>query len=49
MGKVQKVIDVVSQLGLMQEFCESVDTVHAVAKCSEPSCEINIFNSKLKK
>ena len=49
MEKVQKVIDIASQLGLMQEFCESVGTVHAVAKCSESNSEINIFNSKLKK
>ena len=49
MEKVQKVIDIASQLGLMQEFCESVDTVHAVAKCSEPNCVINIFNFKSKK
>ena len=49
MEKVQKVIDIASQLGLMQEFCESVDTVNAAAKCSESNCEINIFNSKLKK
>ena len=49
MEKVQKVIDIASQFGLMQEFCGSVDTVHAVAKCSECNCEIIIFNSKLKK
>ena len=49
MEKVQNVIDIASKLVLMQEFCESVDTFHVVAKCSEPNCEINIFNSKLKK
>ena len=49
MAKVQKVIDIASQLGSMQEFCEFVDTVYAITKCSDPNCLIKIFNSKLKK
>ena len=49
MEKVQKVIDIPPQLGSMQEFCEFVDTVHAITKCSDPNCLTKIFNSKLKK
>ena len=41
--------DIASQLDSMQEFCEFVDTVHMITKCTDPNCLIKIFNSKLKK
>ena len=49
MDKVQHVIEIASQLGSIQEFCEFVDTIHTVAKCTDSQCPVEIFNRKLKK
>ena len=47
MDKVRRVIEIASQLGSIQEFCEFVDTIHTVAKCTH--CPVEIFSRKLKK
>ena len=49
MEKVQKVIEMASQLGSMQVFCQFIDNVHLITKCTDPNCSIKIFNSKFKK
>ena len=49
MEKVQKVTEIASQLGSVQDFCQFVDNVHLITKCTDPTCSIKIFNSKLKK
>ena len=49
MDKVRRVIEIASQLGSIQEFCEFVGTIHTVAKCTDSHCPVEIFNRKLKK
>ena len=49
MEKVQKVTEIASQLGSVQDFCKFVDNVHLITKCTDPTYSIKIFNSKLKK
>ena len=49
MCKVQKVIEISSQLGSIQEFCKFVDSFHSITKCTEPNCPVGNLGSKLKK
>ena len=49
MCKVQKVIEISSQLGSIEEFCKFVDSFHSITKCTEPNCPVGNLGSKLKK
>ena len=48
MDKVQRLIEIASQLGSIQDFCEFVDTIHTIAKCNDSQCPIQTFLGKLK-
>ena len=41
MDKVRRVIEIASQLGSIQEFCEFVNTIHTVAKCTDSHCPVS--------
>ena len=49
MYKVQKVIEISSQLSSILEFCKFVDSFHSITKCTKPNCPIGNLGSKLKK
>ena len=49
MDKVQYVIKIAFQIGSVQEFCEFVETIHNVAKCTDSHCPTEVFNRKLNK
>ena len=49
MYKVQKVIEISSQLGSIEEFCKFVDSFHSITKYTEPNCHIGNLGPKLKK
>ena len=49
MDKVQYVIKIAFQIGSVQEFCEFVETIHTVAKCTDSHCPTEVFNRKLNK
>ena len=49
MCKVEKVIEICSQLGSIQEFCKFVDRFHQITKCTEPNCPVRNLGSELKK
>ena len=48
MDKVQRLIEIASQLGSIQDFCEFVDTIHTIGKCNDSQCPIQTFLGKLK-
>ena len=49
MYKVQKVIEISSQLSSVLEFCKFVDSFHSITKCTKPNCPVGNLGSKLKK
>ena len=49
MYKVQKVIEISSQLSSILEFCKFVDSFHSITKCTKPNCPIGNLGSKFKK
>ena len=49
MYKVQKVTEISSQLGSIQEFYNVVNSFHSITKCIEPDCPVGNLGSKLKK
>ena len=48
MYKVQKVIEISSQLGSIEEFCKFVNSFHSITKYTEPNCHVGNLGPKLK-
>ena len=39
---VEKIIEISSKLGTIQQFCQFVEDVHQIAKCQKSDCPIEV-------
>ena len=47
--KVEKIIEISSKLGTIQQCCEFIEDIHKITKCQKPDFPIEIFSAELRK
>ena len=45
----EKIFEVSSKVGIIQEFCEGVEEIHKITKCQNPDCPIESYATELRK
>ena len=49
MDSVEKIIEISSELGSIQDFCQFVDHIHKITACNDEGCLIQLFLTNLKR